>query len=70
MRPVLKLKAPRITYCVWRKDTSRVSRSHETPEAAHAEAERLAELYPGKRFLVMQSVRTVRRLSVSNGETA
>jgi len=63
VRPVLKLKAPRITYCVWRRDTSRVSRSHETLDAAMAEAERLSLLNPGKRFTVMQSVRTVRKLA-------
>lgn len=69
LRPILKLPAPRITYCVWRTDTSRVKRSHDTYDEALAEATRLADANPGKRFIVMQSVRSVRRLPVSNGET-
>lgn len=60
-RPTLKLMRPAITWCVWRTDTSRVKRPHPTYESALAEANRLADANPGKRFLVMQSVRTVRR---------
>ena len=60
-RPTLKLSSPQTIYCVWRTDTSRVKRAHPTYELAAAEANRLADANPGKRFLVMQSVRTVRR---------
>jgi hypothetical protein len=59
-RGTLSLKKPYVIWCVWRTDSSRVKRSHETYEAAWAEAERLAAANPGKRFVVMQSVRAVR----------
>lgn len=61
MRPTLKLKAAPVTWCVWRQDSSRVRKSHSSYESALAEANRLADLNPGKRFLVMQSVRAVKR---------
>lgn len=60
-RATLRLKSPTITWCVWRTDSSRVRKAHSTYRDAVAEANRLASLYPGQRFLVMQSVRTVRR---------
>lgn len=61
IRPTLKLKPPIVKWCVWRTDTSRVKRSHDTYQAAWKEAQRLAEANPGKTFIVMQSVKAVRR---------
>jgi len=66
VRPLLRLKSPpKATFCVWRTDSSRVKRSHETYESALAEAERLAEANPGKRFIVLRSVRAVRKLALT-----
>lgn len=60
-RITLKLKQPPvITWCVWRIDSSRVRKAHDNFKSALAEAQRLAVENPGRRFLIMQSVRAVK----------
>lgn len=44
------------SWCIWTKTGHRPRFFHPTQEQAEAEAARLAEATPGKKFLVMQMV--------------
>ena len=47
-------------WMVWNPGNRAPSFKHKTQDAAKQEAERLAKLHPGKEFVVLQSVGTVR----------
>lgn len=44
------------SWCIWHKNGNRPSFFHPTREQAEAEAQRLAEQTPGKKFLVLHVV--------------
>ena len=47
-------------FFVWTKTGRRPRYAHDTQESAVTEARRLAELNPGKKFIVQQFLETVR----------
>lgn len=64
-RPVLTLAPQSVFWMVWRSNSSRVRKRHDTEHSAFVEATRLKSLYPNDEFIVLKSVRRFGRLSRS-----
>ena len=54
IRPTLALPA-HVFWMVWHTNSNRIRRRHPTREAAEAEAQRLAILFPDRTFYVLQA---------------
>lgn len=60
MTPPL-IREPQSVWCIWTKTGHRPTFFHQNKRRAVKEAERLARLHPGKKFIVM---RVVEKISV------
>ncbi len=52
-------------YMLWNPNRNLGTYKHPTPEAANAEARRLANLHPGEKFIVLQAIGHVEKVETT-----